>query len=285
MKSRCYHFIYLTIGSIIFAVGIYFFRTPNSFIVGGASGLSIILAKMFSSLTMGQFTAAINLICTMIGILVLGKTFSWKTIYCSLIYPIIIMCFEEIVLTSSPLTDEPFLELIISVILCGLGAGLVIYAGGSTGGIEIFALIVKEKTHFTVGNALMVFNFIIALFSSMLFGVKACMFSVLGVFFHSIIVDRVIQILNSEKLLMIVTERCEEVCGYINNELAGSATVMNAIGSFQGREKNFIIVVLKPQPASLLKKNIKKIDQNAFVIGMTTFDITGGWHVGKDKLI
>ncbi len=285
MKSRCYDFIYLTIGSIIFAVGIYFFRTPNNFIVGGASGLSIIFAKMFSNLTMGQFATVINLICVMIGILVLGKTFSWRTIYCSLIYPIIIICFENIVLVSSPLTDEPFLELIISVILCGLGAGFVIYAGGSTGGIEIFALIAKEKTHFTVGNALMVFNLIIALFSSMLFGIKACMFSVLGVFFHSIIVDKVIQILNSEKLLMIVTERGEEVCGYINNNLAGSATVMNAIGSFQGIAKKFIIVVLKPQPASLLKKNIKKIDQNAFVIGMTTFDITGGWHVGKDKVI
>ena len=282
MKSKCYHFMYLTIGSIIFAVGIYFFRTPNSFIVGGASGLSIILAEIFSCFTMGQFVTVINLMCAMIGVLVLGKTFSWKTIYCSLIYPVVIMCFEKIAVISSPLTDEPFLELIISVILCGLGAGIVIYAGGSTGGIEIFALIVKEKTHFTVGNALMVFNFIIAVFSSMLFGVKACMFSVLGVFFHSIIVDKVIQILNSEKLLMIVTEKREKVCGYINNELEGSATVMNAIGSFQGGEKNFIIVVLKPQLASLLKKNIKNIDRNAFVIGMTTFDITGGWHVGKD---
>lgn len=285
MKSRYCHFLYLTVGSIIFAVGIYFFRTPNSFIVGGASGLSIILAEMFSSLTMGQFVTVINLICAIIGILVLGKTFSWKTIYCSLIYPIIIMCFEKIVVISSPLTDEPFLELIISVILCGTGAGLVIFAGGSTGGIEIFALISKEKTHFTVGNALMVFNLIIAIFSSTLFGIKACMFSVLGVFFHSIIVDKVIQILNSEKLLMIVTERGEKVCGYINNELVGSATVINAIGSFQSKAKKFIIVVLKPQQASLLKKYIKKIDQNAFVIGMTTFDITGGWLVGKNKVI
>ena len=276
---------YLTVGSIIFAVGIYFFRTPNSFIVGGASGLSIILAKIFSSLTMGQFATVINLICTIIGILVLGKTFSWKTIYCSLIYPIIIMCLEKLVVISSPLTDEPLLELIISVILCGIGVGLVIYAGGSTGGIEIFALIAKEKTHFTVGSALMVFNLIIALFSSTLFGVKACMFSVLGVFSHSLIVDKVIQILNSEELLMIVTEQGAEVCGYIKNVLAGSATVMNATGTFGDTEKIFIIVVLKPQHASLLKKNVKKIDRNAFVIGMTTFDIIGGWSVGKNKVI
>ena len=195
------------------------------------------------------------------------------------------MCLERFVAIPAPLTNEPFLELIMSVILCGSGAGLVIYAGGSTGGIEVFALIVKEKTHFTVGNALMVFNLIIAVFSSALFGVKACMFSVLGVFLHSIIVDKVIQILNSEKLLMVVTEQGDTVCEYINNELVGSATVINAIGSFQSKAKKFIIVVLKPQQAALLKKNIKSFDPKAFVVGMTTFDITGGWLVGKGKTV
>lgn len=281
MKKQIMLFLYLTIGSTIFAVGIYFFRVPNNFIVGGSSGLSIILARMFPSLTVGQFATAINLICVVIGICVLGKTFSRKTIYCSIIYPIIIVLFERLAVVSHPMTDEPFMELIISVILCGIGAGMVIYAGGSTGGIEIFALIVKEKTHFTVGNALMVFNLIIAAFSARLFGLKACMFSLLGVFFHSLIVDKVIQIFNSEKLLMIVTEEDEKVVWYINNILAQSATVINAVGSFQNTAKKFIVVVLKPQQALSIKKNIKEIDNNAFVIGMTTFDITGGRIAGR----
>ncbi len=279
--KKAMQFLYLTVGSIVFAVGIYFFRVPNNFIVGGASGLSIILSGVFPNFTVGQFAAAINLICTVIGICVLGKAFSWKTIYCSIIYPIIIIILEKVAIISSPLTDEPFLELIISVILCGTGAGMVINAGGSTGGIEIFALIVKEKTHFTVGNALMVLNLIIATFSAGLFGVKACMFSLVGVFFHSLIVDKVIQIFNSEKLLMIVTERDDEVVWYINNVLAGSATVINAVGSFQNTAKKFIVVVLNPQQALLIKKNVKEIDSNAFVIGMTTFDITGGRIAGR----
>lgn len=79
------------------------------------------------------------------------------------------------------------------------------------------------------------------------------MFSILGVFFHSIIVDKVIQILNSEKLLMIVTEEDEKVCEYINNVLAVSATVLDAVGSFQNKAKRFIVVVLNPQQASLLR--------------------------------
>ena len=281
MKKQIIMFLYLTIGSIIFAVGIYFFRVPNNFIVGGASGLSIILSRILSCLTVGQFSVVINLICVVIGICVLGKTFSWKTIYCSITYPIIIMFFERIAVVSHPITDEPFLELIISVILCGIGVGMVIYAGGSTGGIEIFALIIKEKTHFTVGSALMVLNLIIAIFSARLFGLKACMFSLLGVFFHSLIVDEVIQFFNSEKLLMIVTERDEKVVWYINNILAGSATVINAVGSFQNTPKKFIVVVLKPQQALSIKKKIKEIDNNSFVIGMTTFDITGGRIVGR----
>lgn len=285
MRKHILDLLYLTIGSFIFAVGIYFFRMPNNFIVGGASGLSIIMAKIFPIFTTGQFVMIINLFCAITGVLVLGKIFSWKTVYCSFIYALVIMCFEKTIIISSPLTDEPFLELIFSVILCGIGAGIVIHTGGSTGGIEIFALIARKKTHFTVGNALMVFNLIIASFSSTLFGIKTCMFSILGVFFHSIIVDKVIQILNSEKLLMIVTEEDEKVCEYINNVLAVSATVLDAVGSFQNKAKRFIVVVLSPQQASLLKNNIKKFDRNAFVIGMTTFDIIGGRLVGKGKYI
>ena len=206
----------------------------------------------------------------------MGKSFSWKTIYCSLVYSFIIIIFENIYIMPGSLTDETLLELIFSVILCGVGAGLVIYAGGSTGGIEVLALIVKEKTHYTIGNALMFFNLIVALIGMYLFGIKICMFSVLGVLIHSIVVEKVIQFFNSEKLLMIVTEKEKELCNYINNELLGSATIIESKGAFKNKTNHIVMVVLDSKKASVLKKVLKKIDDGAFAVGMNSYEIIGG---------
>ena len=276
MSKKFLQILLLTLGSVMFAAGIYFFRMPNNFVVGGASGLAIIFSKLFPYITKGQFVTIINMICVIAGLIFLGKSFSWKTIYCSIVYSVIVMIFEQAIKINAPFTDEVFTELVLSVILCGIGAGIVINAGGSTGGIEIFALIVKKKTHYTVGSALMVFNLIIALFAAWLFGVKTCFMSVIGVLAHSIIVDKVIQWLNSEKVLLIVTENEEAILNYIKNELSACATILNAVGSFMNRESKLIMVVLEPKKASALKKRIKRLKNGDFVVSMETFDLMGG---------
>ena len=275
-KIRLLQFLLLTAGSVIVSVGIYFFRVPNNFVVGGASGLSIIFAKLLQELTVGQFVTIINCVCIIFGLLAFGKSFSWKTVYCSFVYSLVILILERTCVICTPLTDETLLELIFSVILCGIGAGVVIFAGGSTGGIEIFALIAKEKTRFSVGNALMIFNLAIVVFSAKLFDIKTCLFSMLGVLIHSIIVDKVIQFLNSASLLLIVTQNEDAVCGYINNTLFECATVMNSVGSFKNTDSKFILVVLDHKKAAMLKKQIKSIDSNTFVVGMSTFETIGG---------
>ena len=276
MSRKHTQIILLTFGSVMFAAGIYFFRMPNNFVVGGASGLAIILSKLFRYITKGQFVTMINIICVIVGLIFLGKKFSWKTVYCSAVYSAVIIILEQTVKLDSPLTDETFTELILSVILCGAGAGIVINAGGSTGGIEIFALVVNKKTHYTVGNALMVFNLIIALCAAWLFGLKTCFMSVIGVLAHSIIVDKVIQWLNSEKMLLIVTENEEAILNYINNKLLVRATILNSVGSLNNKENRFIMVVLDPSKAAKLKKKIKKMKNGDFVVSMDTFDLIGG---------
>lgn len=75
----------------------------------------------------------------------------------------------------------------------------------------------------------MVFNLIIAVSSGGLFGIKTCFVSVIGVLAHSIIVDNVIKWLNSEKVMLIITENEEEICGYIHSELSANATLVNSV--------------------------------------------------------
>ena len=100
--------------------------------------------------------------------------------------------------------------------------------------------------------------------------------SVIGVLAHSIIVDKVIQWLNSEKMLLIVTENEEAILNYINNKLLVRATILNSVGSLNNKENRFIMVVLDPSKAAKLKKKIKKMKNGDFVVSMDTFDLIGG---------
>ena len=118
MKINIKQIVLLTFGSVMFAAGIYFFRMPNNFVVGGASGLAIILSKLFESITKGWFVTIINTICIIAGWIFLGKSFSWKTVYCSIVYSAVIVLLEQTVKLDVPFTDETLTELILSVILC-----------------------------------------------------------------------------------------------------------------------------------------------------------------------
>lgn len=274
-KGSIKDYFMLTLGSLLFAVGIYFFRLPNSFVVGGASGLSIILSKLFPVISAGTFITAINVISIIVGILFLGKGFSRKTIYCSIVYSLVILAFEQLWVIQKPLTDDVFLEFVCSIVLCGVGAGLVIHTGGSTGGIEIFALILRKKTHLTAGNALMYFNLLIALFSAFICDIKTCLFSLLGVLVHSILVDNVIQALDSERFLIIVTKDTQQICDYINNEMHTCATIVRSLGSYSNTENNVIFIAVSPRASAELKRHICKMSEGSIVITLNTFDIIG----------
>ena len=276
MKKTFSEIILLTLGSIMFATGIYFFRMPNNFVVGGASGLGIILSKIIPAVSKSEFVSLINIACVIFGIIFLGKKFSWKTVYCSIVYSAFLLLLEHTVIINNPLTDDMIIDLVMSIILCGVGVGLVIDAGGSTGGIEILALIASKRTHHTIGTSLMVFNLIIAISSALLFGVKTCFVSVIGVLAHSIIVDNVIKWLNSEKVMLIVTENSEKICEYIHSKLNANATLVNSVGAYSNKENRFIIAVLTPKKAATLKKKIKRMNCGDFVVSMDTFDLMGG---------
>lgn len=262
----------MTVGTFFFAVGIYFFRVPNKFIVGGASGLSIILSSVWPKLSTGTFIMGINILSIVFGLTFLGKSFSWKTIYCTMIYSVTILIFEHTCKVNLPLSDEPVIELFISVILCGVGSGIVFNSNGSTGGIEVFAIILKQKTPLTMGNTLMYFNLVIALMAAVLYDAKTCMFSVLGVLINCIVVDNVIEMLNSSRLLLVVAKNSENICKYINNEIDSGATIVKSTGSYANSENNMIFVALSPRNAMALKKYIQKYHNSSYVITLNAVD-------------
>ncbi len=273
-------YIEMTIGIIMMAVGVYFFKIPNGFSTGGVSGIATVLGEVFSEkqlgfLTPGTIIIILNVLLLLLGYLFLGRSFGIKTVYCSLVYSAIIWMLERVLPLSAPLTKQPFLELIYGIMLNGIGSGLIFHAEGSSGGTDILALILKKYTSLNVGKALLCFDTLIAASSFFVFGLTAGLFSILGLFLKAFLVDTVIESMNVCKSFTIVTTHADEIVKYIIEEMKHSATEAEARGAYTGEPKTLIFTSCKRIEAVRLKKKIYEIDPNAFVTVQSTSEIIG----------
>ena len=268
-------YLVITMGTVIMAAGIYFFKFPNNFSTGGVSALSMILTALFPILTAGQYMMIINILLLIVGLLVFGKNFAVKTIYSSLLLSICTRIFEVIVPLAQPLTNEKFLELIFAIGLTAIGSALIFNEAASSGGTDIIAMILKKFTNLNIGRALLCSDIILAAASLWVFDISTGMFSILGLVMKAFVVDNVIDGINLSKCFTIITDKDKEICEFINSELHRGATVSVCSGAFTGEDRRMIITVLNRNQAVLLKQFIKKTDKNAFTMITNSSDILG----------
>ena len=269
-------YLMITLGTILMAVGVYFFEFANNFSTGGTAGLAQMISEMPGFLTPAQLASIFNIILLIIGMIVLGKDFTAKTIYCSLLLTLLLNVFEQLVPFSEPFTGQKVVELFIDMILVSVGAALVFNEDGSSGGTDVVAMILKKYTKINVGKALLLVDSIVILLAFSAFGTETGILSLFAIVIRAFVVDGAIENFNSSKFLMIITDKEEKILHYIMHDLErGASVVNNCVGAYTNNEKKLIISVVDKREALKLKKKIKEIDPVAFVIVGTTNDIQG----------
>ena len=269
-------YLMITLGTILMAVGVYFFEFANNFSTGGTAGLAQMISEMTGFLTPAQLASIFNIILLIIGMIVLGKDFTAKTIYCSLLLTLLLNVFEQLVPFSEPFTGQKVVELFIDMILVSVGAALVFNEDGSSGGTDVVAMILKKYTRINVGKALLLVDSIVILLAFSAFGTETGILSLFAIVIRAFVVDGAIENFNSSKFLMIITDKEEKILHYIMHDLErGASVVNNCVGAYTNNEKKLIISVVDKREALKLKKKIKEIDPVAFVIVGTTNDIQG----------
>ena len=265
----------LNLGILLMTLGIYFFKAPNGFATGGVSGVSIIISKIFPSVSQATCMLVINVILLIIGFLILGKDCGGLTIYCSLLFSFGNLLLERFLPISGPLTDQPFLELVYAVLLTGIGSAVIFKCNASSGGTDIVALILKKYTDMDVGRALLVTDALIAFTTFFVYGVEAGLFSMLGLFAKVFVIDDILDSMNMCKAFTIITTKAQEIDDFIMNDMHHGATMHKAVGAYSGEEKQIIITVCKITEALKLRRKVKEIDSHAFIIITKTSEIMG----------
>ena len=268
-------YLLITLGTLMLTAGVYFFKIPNGFATGGVSGIGTLLAKITPGVSAATWILEINILLLIVGFAVLGKECSVRTLYCSLLFSVLTKVLESVMPVSIPLTDQPLLELIYAMALTSAGAAVIFNCSASSGGTDIVALILKKYTSLDVGKALLVTDFLIASCSFFLFGTKAGLFSLLGLFTKAFLVDLIIDSVNSYKYFVVITEQGDEISRFIMTQLHHGATVTEAVGTYTHSKKTMIHTVCKRLEAIRLRKEIKALDPHAFIVITTTSEIIG----------
>lgn len=275
-KKFLYELFFMTLGTAITAVGIYFFKFPNHFSTGGVSGISVILNGIFPDFSSGFLMMAINVVLLIFGFIFVGSGFGAKTVYCSLLLSALTYGLEFIIPLDAPLTDEPILELVFAILFPAIGSALLFNLDASTGGTDIVAMIIKKHTDLNISKALMVSDVLIVMATFIVFGVKIWLFCVLGFAAKVLVMDSVIESLNTSKYFTIITDKPEEINEVITTVLHRGATMSESYaGGYSHQKKSVLLTVVARSQAVHLRKKVKEIDPHAFVIITNTGDIIG----------
>ena len=267
--------VLITLGTLLVATGVYFFKFPNHFSTGGVSGISVVLTHYFPQLSAGDFVSIINVALLVIGFIVFGREFALRTVYCSLLMSGFISLMERVLPLAQPMTSQPLLELIFAVTLPAVGSAILFNLDASSGGTDIVAMILRKYTSLDIGKALLCSDCVITLLACVAFGMETGLFSVLGLVMKSLLVDMVLENIHTHKYFHIITKEPELAEDYIINTLHRGATALAGEGVYSHEGRTVVITVVNRREAVQLRRFLRANDKSAFMLITNTSEIIG----------
>ena len=275
MKEKFKNFFCITFGVLMIASGIHFFLLPSNLSLGGATGMALFLAK-YIPLSTGALLVIVHIVLFALGFVIIGNKFGIKTVCAALGLSGAVWLLEIFLPVPVPLVKDTFLQLITAVLLYGCGAGIVLNRYASTGGSDIAAMILQKYAGLDLGKGCLLTDFIITLFAGFAYGRETALFSLVGVIMNGLVIDFVIDGLNTSKYCIINTDKPEALCAFMV-KLGRSANVYKATGAYTKTERTVIQTVMSRRDFVKLKDFLNENDHKAFMV-VTNAHSVFGWH-------
>lgn len=271
-------FLFITLGAIIAAYALEGLLVPNSILDGGVTGISIIFNILFSwKLSLCIFI--INIPFIYIGFKNMGLKFLIKAVYSILIFSLLLELFHSV----DSITDNILLATIYGSVLLGIGVGLVIRSGGCLDGTESLGIVISKNTNISVGQFVLFCNIIIFSVAGYFFGVDRALYSLLGYFITSKVVDEISEGFEKTKAALIITDDGSKMAKHIYNTIGRTVTTLKGNGLISG-QKAVLYCVLTRIETHELRRIVKEEDQSAFVTITDVSEIIGS-HIKSYKKI
>ena len=254
----------LTVAMTIIATSVYFFLVPCHASISSISGLGIVLSN-FVPLPLSAITMILNVVLLIIGFFTCGKEFGVKTVYTSILLPVLLGLFEKLFPGSESLTGSQELDVICYILIVSVGLSILFNRNASSGGLDIVAKIMNKYLHMDLGKAMSLSGMCVALSAALVYDKKTLVLSILGTYFNGIVLDHFIFDHNIKRRVCIITKKEEELRKFIINDLHSGATVYEAIGAYNMEKQHEIITIVDKSEYQRLMNYMNHEDPKAFV--------------------
>ncbi len=265
----------MTLGAVLYAIGIALFLDPNKLAPGGVSGISIILSH-FVPIETGTLIFIINIPLVILGYMKLGRKLMWRTFYCLITTSVMIDGISSF-FSGQAATNDLLLSSLAGAILVGAGIGLIMKEESTTGGTDIIVRLLRKRfPHIKTGSIFSAMDCVIVAISAIVFrDLVIAMYALIATFATAYVIDRVLYGEDEAKMLYIISDHSQPIAERMMKEMEIGVTYIQGKGAYSGKDKEVILVVMRKTLAPKAEEIVKEVDPAAFMIVTSANEIYG----------
>ncbi|MDK2836168.1 MAG: hypothetical protein PWP21_945 [Thermosediminibacterales bacterium] len=270
-RINFFDYFLIFIGSLLTALSLNMFLVPNRIAAGGVSGVATIL-HFTARLPVGLTMLVLNLPLFLAGLKFLGLSFGFRTVLATLLLSFL----TDVTARFPVVTSDLILASVYGGIVMGVGLGLVLRSGATTGGSDLAARLVHRFFgDISVGQALLGIDFLVITAAGMVFNLELAMYALFSLFISSRVIDLIQEGMNYAKAAYIISVKSKEIARCILDELNRGVTVLGGRGGYTGENREILLCVISRLEVSRLKNLVHSLDPNAFVIISDVHEVLG----------
>ena len=262
-KKNLWTIIGVLAGNLILAFTVSAFMVPHGIIMGGATGMGLTISHYFP-IDLSLIIFIVNAILFVLGAVVLGKKFALTTIISTFVYPTFLSVVRQIPGVAD-MTDNIMLATIYGGALLGLGIGLIVRVGASTGGTDILALVFNKWFHIPVAALLYVVDFTVLGMQVFFSNSEQILYGILALILTTIVLNRVMLMGQSQIQLFIITELYEEVKEKMLKEIDAGVTMVHIETGYGKKQQQGVLCVIPKRKLYSVKELVQMVDPKAFI--------------------
>lgn len=251
------------VGNAILAFTVVAFIVPHGVIMGGATGIGLTIAH-YVPVDLSIIIFIVNSILFVLGATVLGKKFAVATIASTFIYPTFLSIVQKIPGIDG-LTDNLMLATLYAGALLGVGIGLIVRVGSSTGGTDIVALVLNKWFHIPVAGLLYVIDFLVLGGQVFFSDTEQIMYGVLMLVLETAIINKVMLLGQSQIQLFIISEEYEHIREKMLKELDAGVTMVHVETGYGQENQKGVLCIIPNRKLYSVKELVQSIDPKAFI--------------------
>ena len=271
--SLAFKYLVIIVGSAIYAAGFTFFLYPNSIVTGGATGIAMII-NYLTTLPVGVVTIILNVPLFILALRKLGLRFCIGSLVGMILASVFVDLYTPLHINA---TSNLLLASLYGGLIEGTGLGLVYRVGASTGGSDIASKLLRARyPYINLGTIILLVDMVVVVAFAVIFKkFDSVMYSIIAMFVSTRVVDFVLYGVSTSKLCFIITDSSDQIKDAINTSLHRGATLLHGEGAYSGRSKEVILCAVKKQQVVELRRLVRSIDENAFIIYTTAQEVFG----------